>query len=97
MITARTEAGLAEIGRHRLSTPGTPRIDDAHCPTHPATGSGPRPPRLLGCAHPLRPLALADLIGLDTVNAIGESLYEIQCAACPLRPSRVPLAASVHV
>jgi 3-hydroxybutyryl-CoA dehydrogenase len=29
----------------------------------------------LGCAHPLGPLALADLIGLDTVRAIAESLY----------------------
>ncbi|MFE7545128.1 3-hydroxybutyryl-CoA dehydrogenase [Streptomyces platensis] len=30
----------------------------------------------LGCAHPLGPLALADLIGLDTARAIAESLYE---------------------
>lgn len=28
-----------------------------------------------GCAHPLGPLALADLIGLDTVKAIADSLY----------------------
>jgi 3-hydroxybutyryl-CoA dehydrogenase len=31
---------------------------------------------VLGCAHPLGPLALADLIGLDTVVAVAESLYE---------------------
>lgn len=31
---------------------------------------------VLGCAHPLGPLALADLIGLDTVSAIAESLYQ---------------------
>lgn len=30
----------------------------------------------LGCAHPLGPLALADLIGLDTTRSIAESLYE---------------------
>ncbi|WP_328535191.1 3-hydroxybutyryl-CoA dehydrogenase [Streptomyces sp. NBC_00344] len=30
----------------------------------------------LGCAHPLGPLALADLIGLDTVQAIAESMYD---------------------
>ncbi|MFE9388857.1 3-hydroxybutyryl-CoA dehydrogenase [Streptomyces sp. NPDC006784] len=30
----------------------------------------------LGCAHPLGPLALADLIGLDTIQAIAESLYD---------------------
>ncbi|MFJ9606217.1 3-hydroxybutyryl-CoA dehydrogenase [Kitasatospora sp. NPDC101176] len=29
-----------------------------------------------GCAHPMGPLALADLIGLDTVEAIARSLYE---------------------
>ncbi|MFD3942139.1 3-hydroxybutyryl-CoA dehydrogenase [Streptomyces sp. NPDC058579] len=30
----------------------------------------------LGCAHPMGPLKLADLIGLDTVSSIAESLYE---------------------
>jgi 3-hydroxybutyryl-CoA dehydrogenase len=29
-----------------------------------------------GCAHPMGPLALADLIGLDTVMAIAQSMYE---------------------
>ncbi|MFE3499519.1 3-hydroxybutyryl-CoA dehydrogenase [Kitasatospora sp. NPDC059160] len=29
-----------------------------------------------GCAHPMGPLALADLIGLDTVEAIARSLYD---------------------
>src|SRR4029078_12910921 len=29
-----------------------------------------------GCAHPMGPLALADLIGLDTVAAIAVSLYD---------------------
>ncbi|MFD0260607.1 3-hydroxybutyryl-CoA dehydrogenase [Kitasatospora indigofera] len=29
-----------------------------------------------GCAHPMGPLQLADLIGLDTVQAIAESLYD---------------------
>jgi 3-hydroxybutyryl-CoA dehydrogenase len=28
-----------------------------------------------GCAHPMGPLRLADLIGLDTVQAVAESLY----------------------
>lgn len=31
---------------------------------------------VLGCAHPLGPLALTDLIGLDTTMAVAESLYE---------------------
>ena len=29
-----------------------------------------------GCAHPMGPLALADLIGLDTTQAVAQSLYE---------------------
>lgn len=29
-----------------------------------------------GCAHPMGPLALADLIGLDTTRAVAHSLYE---------------------
>jgi 3-hydroxybutyryl-CoA dehydrogenase len=29
----------------------------------------------LGCAHPMGPLRLADLIGLDTLEAIAESMY----------------------
>jgi 3-hydroxybutyryl-CoA dehydrogenase len=31
---------------------------------------------VLGCAHPMGPLRLADLIGLDTVKAIAEAMYE---------------------
>jgi len=29
-----------------------------------------------GCAHPMGPLALSDLVGLDTVRAVAQSLYE---------------------
>jgi 3-hydroxybutyryl-CoA dehydrogenase len=31
---------------------------------------------VLGCAHPMGPLALTDLVGLDTTLAVSESLYE---------------------
>jgi 3-hydroxybutyryl-CoA dehydrogenase len=41
-----------------------------------------------GCAHPLGPLALTDLIGLDTVKAVADSMYsefrDPACAAPPL-------------
>jgi transposase len=43
-IVARTSSGLSEIARHRLSTPGTPRISQAHYPDHPG-GGGPKAPR----------------------------------------------------
>jgi transposase len=46
VIVARGEqnGGLAEIARHVLSTPGSPRILDEHYPHHPG-GNGPRQPR----------------------------------------------------
>lgn len=44
VITARTGRGLAEITRHRLSTPGSPRILDEHYPDHP-DGNRLRQPR----------------------------------------------------
>jgi hypothetical protein len=44
VVTARTGRGAAEVARHRLSTPGSPRIADEHCPHHPG-GNGPRQPR----------------------------------------------------
>jgi 3-hydroxybutyryl-CoA dehydrogenase len=31
---------------------------------------------VLGCGHPMGPLALSDLIGLDTIRAIGISMYQ---------------------
>jgi hypothetical protein len=43
-IVAMTNTGTAEIARHQLSTPGNPRILDAHYPHHPG-GNHPRPPR----------------------------------------------------
>jgi len=44
VIVAKTAAGLAEIARHELSTPGNPRILDEHYPHHPA-GNLPRQPK----------------------------------------------------
>jgi transposase len=44
VIVARAGAGLAEIARHQLSTPGNPRIADKHYPGYPG-GNGPRQPR----------------------------------------------------
>ncbi|MEU3827951.1 3-hydroxybutyryl-CoA dehydrogenase [Streptomyces sp. SID486] len=41
-----------------------------------ATAAGIDTGMELGCAHPMGPLKLADLIGLDTVASIAESLYD---------------------
>ena len=46
VIVARTGGGVAEIARHRLSTPGNPRIVAAHYPHHPDDGSVLRLPKL---------------------------------------------------
>ena len=42
VIVAMTPTGTTEIARHVLSTPGNPRIVDAHYPHHPG-GNHPRP------------------------------------------------------
>lgn len=44
VIVARTGEGLREIARHARSTPGRPRIDDAHYVDHPS-GRAILPPR----------------------------------------------------
>ena len=44
VITAATTGGLAEIARHRLSVPGSPRICDEHYPYHPG-GNARQPGR----------------------------------------------------
>ena len=42
-------SGLVEVARHRLSTPGNPRIDLSHYPDHPQQPDGsPRPPQPKG-------------------------------------------------
>ncbi|MCT7357233.1 3-hydroxyacyl-CoA dehydrogenase family protein [Streptomyces sp. 15-116A] len=41
-----------------------------------ATAAGIDTGMELGCAHPMGPLRLADLIGLDTVASIAEALYD---------------------
>ncbi len=42
VVVARTDTGLREVARHERSTPGQPRIEDAHYPDHPS-GRGLRP------------------------------------------------------
>ena len=44
IIVAGDGGGLAEIARHLLSVPGSPRICDEHYPGYPG-GNGPRQPR----------------------------------------------------
>lgn len=49
VITANLDVGLSEVARHRLSTPGNPRIDLSHYPDHPQRPDGsPKPPQPKG-------------------------------------------------
>jgi hypothetical protein len=52
VIVADTNTGLVEVARHRLSTPGNPRIDLSHYPDHPQQPDGsPKPPRPRGSSN----------------------------------------------
>ena len=43
IVTHLAGRGAAEVARHRLSTPGHPRIDDAHYPPRPPGAAGRQP------------------------------------------------------
>jgi len=46
VVVANQSDGLTEVARHRLSTPGNPRIELSHYPGHPQEPDGsPRPPQ----------------------------------------------------
>jgi transposase len=74
VVIARTSMGLREIARHERSTPGNPRIEDAHYPDHPSGRSiRPRPRPV----HPderaflaLGPGAEAWLVGAASAGAV---------------------------
>ena len=77
VIVAMTKAGTVEIARHALSTPGNPRIVDAHYPHHPG-GNQPRPPRP-------RPRTKAEADFLD----IGDGAHQWLVEAAATGASRV--------
>jgi len=87
VIVARTGAGLAEIARHELSTPGSPRILDAHYPHHPG-GNLPRPPRP-------RPRTAAEVAFLN----LGEGAHRwlVEAAAAGAARVRAKMARAVEL
>lgn len=87
VIVGATEVGLVEIARHRLSTPGNPRIIDAHYPTHPA-GNGPHPPKI----RPRSPGELA-FIGLGE----GAERWLVEAGAVGAQRVRSKMAAAVEL
>lgn len=86
-VVARTGTGLVEIARHRLSTPGNPRILDEHYPHHPG-GNLPRPPKV-------RPRTAAEVAFLD----LGEGAHDwlIEAGAVGAQRIRSKMARAVEL
>lgn len=81
--------GLVEATRHRLSTPGTPRIDLAHYPDHPQDPDGaPRPPRPRA-----RSRAEEDFLRLGA----GASSWLIEASASGTARIRAKMSAAVEL
>jgi hypothetical protein len=87
VIVARSGAGLAEIARHRLSTPGSPRIADEHYPGHPG-GNGPRQPRP-------RPRTAGEVAFLDLGE--GAARWLTEAAAAGTQRVRSKMARAVEL
>jgi hypothetical protein len=86
-VVARTTTGLVEVARHRLSTPGNPRILDEHYPHHPG-GNLPRPPKV-------RPRTAAEVAFLD----LGEGAHDwlIEAGAVGAQRIRSKMARAVEL
>jgi hypothetical protein len=86
VIVGRRKGALAEIARHRLSTPGQPRIADEHYPDHPA-GNGPHPPR---------PRARTDAEAAFLALGDGAERWLIEAAAVGAQRVRSKMARAVE-
>ena len=87
VITAREATGLAEVARHQLSTPGKPRILDAHYSTSRCTGS-PRPPKI-------RPRTATEIAFLD----LGEGAHRwlVEAAATGVTRIRTKMVKALEL
>lgn len=89
VVTARTTGGLREVARHRLSTPGNPRIDLAHYPDHPQDPTGaPRPPKARA-----RSAAEAAFLGIGP----GAHAWLVEAAAVGAQRVRSKMAEAVEL
>ncbi|MBK8470679.1 MAG: IS21 family transposase [Actinomycetales bacterium] len=89
VVVANTTAGLIEIARHTLSTPGRPRIDLGHYPGHPQHPDGaPRPP-----TPKARTGAEEAFLGLG----LGAHSWLIEAAAAGAQRVRSKMAAALEL
>lgn len=72
-------AGLVEVARHALSTPGQPRIDPAHYPEHPQAADG----------HPKAPVPRASTPAETAFLAIGPGAHAWLVEAAAVGAQRV--------
>jgi hypothetical protein len=79
------DGGPAEVARHRVTTPGSPRIEDAHYPPAPA-GPVRRPPRA-------RTRAEAEFLGIGD----GASLWLAEAAAAGAGRVRAKMAEAIQL
>ena len=87
VIVGRPPAGLTEIARHELSTPGNPRIAQEHYPRHPG-GNLPRPPKV-------RPRTAAEVAFLTLGE--GARRWLVEAAATGVVRIRTKMARAVEL
>jgi len=85
VITHVTGRGATEVARHRLSTPGHPRIDDAHYPPRPA-GALARVPKPANARE-------EEFLSLGE----GARLWLVEAGAAGASRVRVKMAAAVEL
>ena len=85
VITHAGPAGPAEVARHQVTTPGSPRVDDAHYP--------PAPPGALGRTPKPRTQAEAQFLGIGD----GAGLWLAEAAAAGASRVRAKMAQAIQL
>jgi len=85
VITHAGPGGPAEVARHLVTTPGSPRVDDAHYP--------PAPPGALGRAPKARTAAEAQFLAIGD----GAGLWLAEAAATGVSRVRAKMATAVQL
>jgi hypothetical protein len=84
VATHLSAKGAVEVARHQRSTPGTPRIDDAHCP--------PRPPGALGRQPKAQNAAEVEFLALGE----GARLWLVEAASAGTARIKAKMADAVQ-
>jgi hypothetical protein len=86
VVIARVRAdGVAEVARHQVTAPGSPRVDDAHYP--------PPPPGALGRRPRARTAAEAEFLAIGS----GAGMWLAEAAAAGASRVRVKMAEAVQL